>query len=125
MDAKRAKQLLPIIQAFAEGKTIQCRHNTGGRYMDVDITASFHDGIDYRIKPDYEELTLTHQQILDYWWRKKDSNVWRKITGYAVGHNRPYYFSDTSYCSYSTITKEELAKDWVYSEYPPEEETGE
>lgn len=52
MDRNQAKELLPIIQAFSEGKTLQIRQN-GSEWMDIE-TASF-TGFpsEYRIKPEY------------------------------------------------------------------------
>lgn len=53
MDRNRAKTLLPIIQAYAEGKTIQSRCVKGDTslwYDDED--PSFDDDFEYRIKPE-------------------------------------------------------------------------
>ena len=51
MDRKEAAELLPIIKAFSEGKTLQIRQN-GSEWMDIE-TASF-TGFpsEYRIKPE-------------------------------------------------------------------------
>lgn len=51
MNRKEAAELLPIIKAFSEGKTLQIRQN-GSEWMDIE-TASF-TGFpsDYRIKPE-------------------------------------------------------------------------
>ena len=50
MTREEAKQLLPIIQAYAEGKTIQFLN--GGKWYDVYDT-DFHQSPDiYRIKPE-------------------------------------------------------------------------
>lgn len=50
MNRKEAAELLPIIKAFSEGKTLQIRQN-GSEWMDIE-TASF-TGFpsEYRIKP--------------------------------------------------------------------------
>lgn len=53
MDKNKAKELLPIIQAYAEGKTIQSRCIKGDKslwYDDED--PSFDDDFEYRIKPE-------------------------------------------------------------------------
>lgn len=53
MDRNKAKKLLPIIQAHAEGKTIQSRCIKGDKslwYDDED--PSFDDDFEYRIKPE-------------------------------------------------------------------------
>lgn len=50
MTREEAKELLPIIQAFAEGKTIQLLD--GGKWLDVYET-DFHESPErYRIKPE-------------------------------------------------------------------------
>ena len=53
MNRKEAKELLPIIKAFSEGKTIQSRcikNDTSFWYDDEDL--SFDDDFEYRIKPE-------------------------------------------------------------------------
>lgn len=53
MDRNKANELLPIIQAYAEGKTIQSRCIKGDTslwYDDED--PSFDDDFEYRIKPE-------------------------------------------------------------------------
>ena len=53
MNRKEAAELLPIIQAFSEGKTIQSRCIKGDTslwYDDED--PSFNDDFEYRIKPE-------------------------------------------------------------------------
>ena len=53
MNRKEAKELLPIIQAFAEGKSIESRCIKGDKslwYDDED--PSFDDDLEYRIKPE-------------------------------------------------------------------------
>ena len=53
MNRKEAKELMPIIQAFAEGKAIESRCVKGDKslwYNDED--PSFDDDFEYRIKPE-------------------------------------------------------------------------
>ena len=53
MTPERAKELLPVITAFAEGKKIQYRHRGAvvmSGWGDADM-AVFSDDCDYRIKP--------------------------------------------------------------------------
>lgn len=56
MDRKQVKEILPVLQAFAEGKTIQSRCIKGDKslwYDDED--PSFNDDdLEYRIKPESE-----------------------------------------------------------------------
>lgn len=53
MNKEQAKQLLPIIQAFADGKTIQIRKHEEERYYDsTNNNLNFAlDYYEYRIKP--------------------------------------------------------------------------
>ena len=52
MNRQQAKELLPIIQAFAEGKAIQSRYINGSNTWLSDNNLSFGDGVEYRIKPE-------------------------------------------------------------------------
>ena len=54
MTREEAKKLLPIIQAFAEGRVIQSRHIKGGASLWYDVeTPNFdNNDFDYRIKPE-------------------------------------------------------------------------
>ena len=64
MDRERAKELLPIIQAFAEGKTIQrndriMRDDSLNKWYDTDdITGKG----EYRIKPSPREFWINTDQ---------------------------------------------------------------
>lgn len=51
MNREQAKELLPIIQAFAEGKTIEFK-NTFGDWINCDEIMFNRPPKDYRIKPD-------------------------------------------------------------------------
>lgn len=50
MTKEQAKELLPIIQAFAEGKTIQFL--IGGKWTDIYETDFYQSSDKYRIKPE-------------------------------------------------------------------------
>lgn len=52
MNRTRAKELLPIIQAYADGKTIQYRISPLDEWCDFTETfGKFRTDIEYRIKP--------------------------------------------------------------------------
>jgi hypothetical protein len=55
MTPERAKELLPVIQAFAEGKTIEWNVNSGGGDLPTAWTdchaPNWADKLGYRIKP--------------------------------------------------------------------------
>lgn len=55
MTREQVKELLPVIQAYAEGKIIQCKIYNGTEWFDIgkDDKASFNTKLcDYRIKPE-------------------------------------------------------------------------
>lgn len=52
MNRQEAKQLLPIIQAYAEGKTIQIKAIDGIWYDDEDMVKFDSNPQNYRIKPE-------------------------------------------------------------------------
>ena len=53
MNRQQAKDLLPIIQAFAEGKTIESRFiESDDKSFFDNINPSFSDEFEYRIKPE-------------------------------------------------------------------------
>ena len=55
MDRNQAKQLLPIVQAYAEGKAIESRCVKGDKSLWYDDEyPSFDDDFEYRIKPQPE-----------------------------------------------------------------------
>lgn len=82
MTREEAKELLPIIQAFAEGKVVQYRNNSN-EWLDIGKNASVgftRDPLDYRIKPEpkyrpFESLEECWQEMLKHqpfgWLREK------------------------------------------------------
>lgn len=50
MNRERAKELLPIIEAYSNGETIQ-RYVLARKWEDVITGTPFDDDVDYRIKP--------------------------------------------------------------------------
>ena len=79
MTREEVKEMLPVLQAFAEGKTIESRCIKGDKslwYDDED--PSFDDDLEYRIKPeityrpfkDAEECWLEMQKHQPFGWLK-------------------------------------------------------
>ena len=67
MNRERARELLPIIQAFAEGEALQFRLNQGSAWLDLPdnelVTMTFPaDDYEYRIKPEPREFWLQKHQ---------------------------------------------------------------
>lgn len=101
MNRNQAKALLPIIQEYAEGKTIQSRYVKGDTslwYDDED--PSFDDDLEYRIKSepkfrpfkDEEECWQEMQKHQPFGWVKstlfKDLNLVKRVTTLYVEINR-------------------------------------
>lgn len=59
MTPERAKELLPVITAFAEGKTIQFKTKKDGKWTDSIRDISFNNSAAfYRVKPEKVYTTL-------------------------------------------------------------------
>jgi hypothetical protein len=101
MNRKEAKELMPIIRAFAEGKTIESRYIKGDKslwYDDED--PSFDNDLEYRIKqePKYrpfanaEECWQEMQKHQPFGWVKstlfKDLALVNRVTTLYVEINR-------------------------------------
>ena len=97
MTREEAKELLPIIQAFAEGKVIQYRNNSNewldiGKYSSVGFTRL---PLDYRIKPEpkyrpfktQEECWNEMHRHSDFGWVvAKDSKIMYHICVVGIGY---------------------------------------
>ena len=94
MNIERAKVLLPLIKAYAEGKSIQCSHD-GIIWLDVD-EPTFSDDSYYRVKPEKQYrpfkdrrellLTMTEKNITFGWVRFKTT----------AAHSQILYLSDST-----------------------------
>ena len=96
MDRNQAKEFYPILQAFAEGRVIECRTrvwelNKGWKYSTTwkeTEELKFQDTYEYRIKPEVKyrpfrnlkECLEEMQCHIPYGWIKTDNNVHRLIT---------------------------------------------
>jgi len=58
MNRERAKELLPVIQAYAEGKTVQAKYKNREDDWDDQSSPSFYSegSLEYRIKPEPEVI---------------------------------------------------------------------
>ena len=85
MTREEAKQLLPIIQAFAEGKIIECRTKKGtisagipNEWTEIK-EIGFWNGIEYRIKPETKYRPFANEEEC---WREMQKHQlfgWVKI----------------------------------------------
>ena len=89
MTREEAKQLLPIIQAFAEGKAIESRCIKGYKslwYDDED--PSFDNALEYRLKPEPKSLPFKNaeecwQEMLNhhpFGWLKGDKCFYKIVS---------------------------------------------
>lgn len=59
MNASNARDYLPLVQALADGKTIQWKHRTMG-WIDSNELSDAYPASDYRIKPEPREIWVNH-----------------------------------------------------------------
>ena len=86
MTREEAKEFLPIIQAFAEGKTILVQENEG-YWRDADVLHFNYDTCRYRIKPEpkyrpfnsAEECWQEMQKHQPFGWVKTEAGEYRFI----------------------------------------------
>lgn len=105
MTREQAKRLLPIIQAFAEGKTIQ--QTDGYDWYDLDDPDFMANSISYRIKPEpkyrpfknAEECWQEMQKHKPFGWVKTDD--WycaikeiRPTCAFCHGCGDVFYYTD-------------------------------
>lgn len=116
MDRQQAKGLLPIIQAFAEGKTIQSRFINGSNTWWDDNNLSFGDGVVYRIKPEpkyrpfanAEECWREMQKHQPFGWLcNKINNQYYYITALDDYGIVTTPFDEIKYTKYTDIIKRE------------------
>ena len=80
MNRKEAKELMPIIQAFSEGKAIESRCIKGDKslwYDDED--PSFDDDLEYRIKPEQKYRPFKDAEECWQEIRKHDTFIKYKV----------------------------------------------
>jgi len=78
MTPERAKELLPIIQAYTEGKTIQIKLD--GKWKDaINLDFSMRE---YRIKPEPKVIYVNESKGLPWaYWSKEDAELAAKDLG--------------------------------------------
>lgn len=98
MDRNQAKELLPIIKAFSEGKTIEMK--CAESWIEIEDICDFHSSSTFRIKPepkyrpfkDAEECWQEMQKHQPFGWVKstlfKDLALVQRVTILYVEINR-------------------------------------
>ena len=114
MNRNQAKQLLPIIQAYAEGKAIESRCIKGDKslwYDDED--PSFDDDFEYRIKPESkyrpfanaEECWTEMQKHQPFGWVKHKKDGDRSLINSISGCEGKIYFDESDGWCFDRIMK--------------------
>ena len=106
MNRQEAKELLPIIQAFAEGKIIQFK-NAFGNWIDCDGALFNYPPKDYRIKPEpkyrpFKDKKECWQEMLKhqpFGWLKDDvvqlyNIINIKTTGITINNGISNYLKE-------------------------------
>ena len=76
MTKDNAKDFLPLVQALAEGKTLQCKYIDGWR--DVE-SPTFDENYQYRIKPEIEYVPFDTVEELTECWKEKGASWDNKL----------------------------------------------
>ena len=86
MTRKLAKELLPIIKAYSEGKDIQCKHkddiDTSNKWVDANYPNWNTEYVIYRIKPEPKYIPFTFEDrnmFKDRWIYSKEYENLTKI----------------------------------------------
>ena len=113
---KQCCELLPVIQAAAEGKTIQERR--GPAFIDLlkCYPASFESHAEYRVKPEPQYRPFTPQEVLNHIDRiivGPDGEVRLAAVGRISGEMRAWFSSST----YSQIPATHGPFEWLLEKF--------
>ena len=119
MTREQAKELLPIIQAFAEGKTVQFLD--GGKWADVYETDFHESPVKYRIKPEpkyrpFKSQEECLQEMLKhhpFGWLKSKMNGRFSCIGEVYGSDE----FETVYIALSTSESLSRSSDSMFEQY--------
>ena len=119
MTREEAKEMLPIIQAYADGKTIQFLD--GGKWADVYETDFYQSPGKYRIKPEpkyrpfntQEECWNEMQKHQPFGWLKSKKNGRFSCIGEVYGSDE----FETVYIALSTSESLSRSSDSMFEQY--------
>ena len=112
MNRQQVKELLPIIQAFAEGKTIQVQEDTDLRYLGDEIDFNFSQQR-YRIKPEYRpfkdaeecfEEMKKHQPFA--WIKDKQQHEYFNMISICINAATTFQYDEVEYYDYQRLINE-------------------
>ena len=112
MNRQQVKERLPIIQAFAEGKTIQVQEDTDWRYLGDEIDFNFSQQR-YRIKPEYRpfkdaeecfEEMKKHQPFA--WIKDKQQHEYFNMISICINAATTFQYDEVEYYDYQRLINE-------------------
>lgn len=121
MNRNKAKELLPIIEAFSKGRVIQSRHIKGGASLWYDVeTPNFdNNDFDYRIKPEpkyrpFKDAEECWQEML-----KHQPFGWVKVIGGNVRTEINYIHNEGVMFSCGSISFERMFDNYTFADGTP------
>lgn len=103
MTRERAKELAPIIAAYADGKAIQWRNTENDPWEDGEQWG-FRDGYQYRIKPEPAKRLMTRNEVLGFVAHNPHIVVRNNSREWASAHGWGYLCDIETY-EWATITE--------------------
>ena len=94
MTREEAKQLLPVIQAYAEGKEVQYYYSQGGKWCGIE-EPSFNADAEWRIKPEPTYRAFESQEECWQEMQKHQPFGWLEDDRFNEAHLLVCYVSDT------------------------------
>ena len=121
MNRQQVKELLPIIQAFAEGKTIQAYNPLTKEWYDKYASIDFHsESPKYRIKPEpkyrpfkdadecFEEMKK-HQPFA--WIKDKQQHEYFNMISICINAATTFQYDEVEYYDYQRLINEHTFAD--------------
>ena len=114
MNRQQVKELLPIIQAFAEGKTIQVQEDTDWRYLGDEIDFNFSQQR-YRIKPDtkyrpFKDADECWQEMKKHqpfgWIKDKQQHEYFNMISICINAATTFQYDEVEYYDYQILINE-------------------
>lgn len=119
---RKNEERLKIMNAYLEGKTIQCKGRHSDEWTDIPQRLSFSKESDYRIKPDEPRKLMTYGQLSEL--MQKGYGVWHEKgpLRYARSGNS-FAFGEENMLAINALIRPWGSKDWIeptvdiYEEY--------
>lgn len=127
MTQEKVKKLLPIIQAFAEGKTIEIRSNSKynpGEWIETATPTFDIKSHEYRIKPEsqyrpFKDTEECWQEMLKHkpfgWLKDKINNQYHNILSIDDYGITPNLFDENPQCKY----KDTISQNFLFADGTP------